>query len=267
VGFDQIPGQRPGAALQRRAGPGEPGDGPHVRGDGAQPGPGRQPPAGPALGQRAQPGRLDPVEAQHGVPARVAEAAQQPHVARVLGVPAGAVDQVTQVADRVEQEPALDAAPLRGETQMSVPVIRAAVQQRSHAAGRQLAQQAAQRVRTGPGAPLADAALDRVGDLQAHRQRQRAQVEPVPAGQLAVRQPRGDGRAAVPRPAGAVDLAEPRAALGVPAAAGEAAGARARKRRAAAAFGDPSCPVRAPGMVPPRDMGMAQAELAMGSPA
>ena len=141
VGLDQLPGQRLGSALQRRERRGEPGDGAHVGEDRGQRGPGGQPPAGPAFGQRPQPGRLDPVEAQHRVPAGIAQPAQQPHIARILRVPADAVGQVAQVADRVQQEPALDAAPLGGEPQVGVPLLGCAVQQRVRPAGRQLAQQ------------------------------------------------------------------------------------------------------------------------------
>jgi hypothetical protein len=55
-------------------------------------------------------------------------------------------------------------------------------------------------VRAGHGAPFIDAALDRKGDLQAHRHRQRSQIEPVPAKRFASQQPRVKRRTASTAP-------------------------------------------------------------------
>src|SRR5690349_20353707 len=82
---------------------------------------GGQPPPGPPFGQLPQPDRLDPGEPQPCVTAGEPEPAQQPDVVRELGVPANALDQITQISDRVQQEPALDMAALAGEAEVGDP--------------------------------------------------------------------------------------------------------------------------------------------------
>src|SRR5208283_119184 len=57
------------------------------------------------------------------VPVDSRHRAQQPHIPRILGVPARAFGEIAQVADRVQQEPALAVAMTRGETQAGVPVV------------------------------------------------------------------------------------------------------------------------------------------------
>ena len=155
----------------------------------------------------------------------------------------------------------------RGETQAGVPVVCGPVQQRTCAAGRELAQQCPDLVRAGLGAPGIDPPLDGVGDLQPHRHRQRPQVEPVPAEHRAIGQPCLHRRAAIAGPPGAVDLAQPRRSFRVQPAVVEPACRRPRQRRAAAPVSDPPGPVGAAGLLPSGDMGMTQAELAASAPA
>ncbi len=146
---------------------------------------GRQPPPGPALSQVAQPARLDPVEAQPGIPARVAEAAELPDVTAEFAVPAQPFGQVVQPRQGVGEEPAGDALMLApGPAQHLQPLPGRALAQRLRP-GRQELQQTAQITGRGLGACLISAALQAVGDLSAHHLGIPAQVEPVAAERLA----------------------------------------------------------------------------------